>query len=358
MRREEVKREEEAKREEVKREAARRAMEAGEESILRIIIGKAGRVCGELFEQFSVSQNEIAEQFKLGTLPMGFSDNLLWKEIVDNIQTLPSQFQEQEERITKLTEEEMKISNALKELDEQKMHLETNLRTIQAAKIALQDQCQPWLSFKGKYKQVATFANNCAAVEEQLAAALDEQLAVDPSSFTAELKGDTPLSLVFNAFGMSAATIKKLHHVDAKGFLDPGFLVACKELDLPPGDQYDLAFLHNVFLHENLNQLRHEHMDNCPICSSDTSQLLCYLIEEHKESLGKATANPTVDITDLFDFVNRFNITGRKFLGASVSDLRNHFPNERFAEICKIHAYFKNFHLKAESTQPFNIQFQ
>jgi len=280
---------------------------------------------------------------------MGFSDNLLWQEIVDNITKLPSQFREQEQRITQLSEEEMEISNMVKELKQQTKNLETKLKATQATKIALQNQCQAWFAFKGKYGQVANFATNCAAVEKQLATAIDKQLTVDASAFTAEMKGDKPLSLVFNAFGMSSATIKKLHCVDGYEFLDHGFLITCNELGVPAGDQYDLAFLQHVLSFQNLHQLKQEHIYDCPVCSADTFQQFGYLIEEHKESLAKATANPHVDLTDFFYFVKQFKITGRQFLGVSVRDLRTSFLKERFAEISKIHAYFKNLHLKAES---------
>jgi len=333
---------EEERREEARRVEARRS----QENILGKIIGTTGRVCARLFEQLNVSQNEIAEQFKLGNLPIGFSDNLLWKEIADNIQKLPSQFQEQEARITQLTEEEMEISNELRQLEEQKNILETKLQATRATKIALQNQCQPWESFKEKYHRVVTFANNCAAVEKKLATAIDNQLAADPAAFSAEMKGDKPLSLVFNAFGMSAATIKKLHFTDGYEFLDPGFLVTCKDLELPIGDQYDLTFLQQVLSNENFNLLKQEHIEECCVCNSDTAERLCDLMQEHKESLAKATANPVVDLTDLLDYVKRFNITGRQFLGISVRDLRASFPKERFADINKIHAYFKKLHLK------------
>jgi len=54
---------------------------------------------------------------------------------------------------------------------------------------------------------VARFANNYAVVEEKLATVIDKQLAVDSFTFTTEMKGDKPLSLGFNAFGMSAALL-------------------------------------------------------------------------------------------------------------------------------------------------------
>jgi len=317
------------------------------ESILGKIIGKTGRVCGGLFDQLNISQNEIAEQFKLGNFPMGFLDNLLWQEIADNIKKLPSQFQEQEERITQITEEEVEISNALKQLEEQKKNLEAKLKATRATKIALQDQTRSWLKFKEKYEQVANFADNCAAVEKQLASALDKQLAVDPSAFTAEMKGDTPLSLVFNAFGMSASTIQKLHCSDGYEFLDHGFNLTCKNLDLPLSDQYDLTFLQQTLSNESFQLLKREHIENCAVCDSNTPELLCYLIVEHKESLAKATANPNIDLTDVLDYVKRLNLTGRQFLGVSVSELRSSFPSERFAMINKIHRYFKNLHSKA-----------
>jgi len=277
---------------------------------------------------------------------MGFSDKLLWKEIADNIQKFPSQFQEPEKRITQLTEEEMEISDELKKLEKQKNILETKLQATRETKIALQNQCQPWEVFKEKYEQVVNFANNCAAVEKQLATALDKQLDVDSSPFTAEMKGDKPLSLVFNAFGMSAATIQKLHFADGYEFLDPGFLTTCKDLELPIGDQYDLTFLQQVLSNGNFNRLKQEHIEECCVCNSDTSEQLCELLKEHKESLANATANPAIDLTDLLDYVKRFNITGRQFLGISVRDLRASFPRERFAEINKIHGYFKKLHLK------------
>merc|ERR1711976_878709 len=145
-------------------------------------------------------------------------------------------------------------------MEEQMQKLKLKLKTTQANKIAAQDQCESWFSFKKKYNQVAAFANNCAIVEEQLATALDQQLADDPSAFTSEMKGDKPLSLVFNAFGMSASTINKLHCVDGYEFLDHGFLFTYKDLDLPPGDQYDLSFLQNVLLCENFRVLKQKHL--------------------------------------------------------------------------------------------------
>merc|ERR1712137_1371705 len=346
-RREEARKAEEARRAEAARRAEENRRREEEESILGKIIEKTGRVCGELFDKLNISQNEIAEQFKRGNFPMGFSDNLLWQEIADNIKKLPTQFQEQEERITQITEEEAEISNTLKQLEEQKKNLEAKLKTTRATKIALQDQTRPWLKFKEKYEQVANFADNCAAVEKQLASALDKQLAVDPSAFTAEMKGDTPLSLVFNAFGMSASTIQKLHCSDGYEFLDHGFNLTCKNLDLPLSDQYDLTFLQQTLSNENFELLKQEHMEKCAVCDSNTPELLCYLIVEHKESLAKATANPNIDLTDVLDYVKRLNLTGRQFLGVSVSELRSSFPSERFAVINKIHRYFKNLHSKA-----------
>jgi len=76
-----------------------------------------------MFEHLNITPNEITEKFKEGSFPMGFSDQLLWKQIAKKMKNLPAQIQEQEARSTQLTNEEKEISNALKELEEQKKNL-------------------------------------------------------------------------------------------------------------------------------------------------------------------------------------------------------------------------------------------
>merc|ERR1712137_542592 len=131
--------------------------------------------------------------------------------------------------------------------------------------MALENECSNWFTFKENYEQMATFIDNCAVIEEQLAATIEKQITVDISAFTAEMKGDIPLSLVFNAFGMDASTIKKLDFVDGDVFLDHGFNITCKALDIPLGEQFDLIFLHQVLSNEEFVLLQKRHLDNCPV---------------------------------------------------------------------------------------------
>jgi len=221
------------------------------------------------------------------------------------------------------------------------------LQKIQEKKIALDNECSSWSSVKENYEQMVTFVDNCAAVEAQLAATIEKQIAVDASAFTAEMKGDIPLSLVFNAYGMDASTIKRLHSVDGDDFLDHGFNITCKELDVPLAEQYDLAFLQQVLSNDEFGLLQIRHLDNCPVCNSESLQMFCDLVVERKVDLCEFIGNPEFDITMFLDYLKRFNINGRQFLGVSVRDLRSSFPKEAFVEMKKILNYFKTLHLKA-----------
>merc|ERR1712188_131189 len=87
------------------------------------LLGQSGRVNKELLLK-NIPENEMEEFMKKGKIPIGFSDSLVWTEILEKMKKLPEEQKEKEKKFEILTKEEQKIFDKLRQLEEEKAKLE------------------------------------------------------------------------------------------------------------------------------------------------------------------------------------------------------------------------------------------
>merc|ERR1712063_111156 len=279
---------------------------------------------------------------KKGKIPIGFSDSLVWTEILEKMKKLPEEHKEKEKKIEILTKEEQKIFTKLRQLEEEKAKLEELLKNTQHEKKILENEIQPWLEFKETHFQKASqFVQTIAEKEKKLTKQMDACRLSD-DEFTSHCSGDTPLSLVFNAIGLSEQSIKQLEYLDEFEFLNTNIQIECKARKIPIGEQFELAYCQQLWKEQGVfpNKL---HEENCIVCGHLTPEELCSLIAEHEKPFD-------------LDWIKREKITGRRLIGMQVSDIRDIFPN--FNEIRPTWLYFQRIHKQAFKRIPTHQQGQ
>ena len=198
------------------------------------LLGQSGRVNKELLLK-NIPENEMEEFMKKGKIPIGFSDSLVWTEILEKMKKLPEEHKEKEKKIEILTKEEQKIFTKLQQLEEEKAKLEELLKNTQHEKKILENEIQPWLQFKETHFQKASqFVATLAEKEKKLTKQMDACRLSD-DEFTSHCSGDTPLSLVFNAIGLSEQSIKQLEYLDEFEFMNTNIQIECKAHKIPIG---------------------------------------------------------------------------------------------------------------------------
>jgi len=141
----------------------------------------------------------------------------------------------------------------------------------------------------------------------------------------------TPLSLVFNAIGLSEQSIKQLEYLDQFEFLNTNIQMERKAREIPVGEQFELAYCQKLWNEQGVfpNKL---HEENCVVCAHCIPEDLCYLMQEHEKPFD-------------MDWIKR-EITGRSWLvGMPLSSIRDIFPNNN--EIKSTWLYFQKMHKQA-----------
>jgi len=252
----------------------------------------------------------------------------VWTEILEKMKKLPEEHKEKEKKIEILTNEEQKIFTKLRQLEEEKEKLEELLKNTQHEKKILENEIQPWLQFKETHFQKASqFVATMAEKEKKLTKQMDACRLSD-DEFTSHCNGDTPLSLVFNAIGLSEQSIKQLEYLDEFEFMNTTIQIYCKAHNIPIGEQYELAYCQQLWRDQGVFPNK-AHEENCNVCGSSTPEDLCYLIVEHEKPFD-------------MDWIKREKITGRQLIGMQVSDIRHIFPNNN--EIRSTWLYFQKIH--------------
>jgi len=299
----------------------------GMEALFQKLVGQSRRVNGGLLLR-NIPETEIEENMKKGKIPIGFSDFLLWHEIDEKMKKLPEEQREKEKKFEMLKKEEQKILEQLQQLEAEKVKLEEMLENTQREKKILENEIQPWLQFKEtRFQRASQFVQTIAEKEKKLAKQMDA-CRMSNDEFTSNCTGDAPLSLVFNAIGLSEQSIKQLEYLDEFEFLNTSIQIECKSHKIPMGEQLELAYCQKLWNEQGVfpNQA---HEENCNVCGSSTPEDLCYLIAEHEKPFD-------------MDWIKREKITGRQLIGMQVSDIRHIFPNNN--EIKSTWLYFQKIH--------------
>jgi len=297
-------------------------------TMLQKLVLQPGRVEARLLLR-NIPESEIEENMKKGKIPIGFSDSLVWQEINEKMKKLPKEHEEKEEKFEMLKTEEQKILEQLLQLEKAK--LEEILKKTQHEKKKLEKEIQPWLHFKETHFQKASqFVQTIAEKEKNLAKRMDACRLSD-DEFTSNCMGDTPLSLVFNAIGLSKQSIKQLQYLDEFEFLNANIHMECKPRKIPIKEQFELAYCQKLWNEQGVfpNKL---HKNECTVCDHSTPEALCHLMEEHEKPFNMY-------------WIKRENITGRRLIGMTVSHIRDIFPNNN--EIKSTWMYFQRIHKQA-----------
>jgi len=299
-----------------------------EESLLQRIIGKSRRVNEKMiWSNLYISENDMEALMKRGEISVGFSDSPVWSEILEQTKKLPKEQEEIERQFETLKNEEQLILNELKLLKERTAELEDLLKTTQVKKNLVEIEIQPWIQFKKlHYQQTCQFVQTAAEKEKKLAKRMDECRLAD-EEFTANCSGDAPLSLVFNAIGLSDQSIKQLQFLDEFEFLNTNIQTECRSLNIPIREQFELAYCQKLWITNGCfpNKL---HEEDCVVCAHHTPEELCFLIAEHEKSFD-------------IDWIKRERITGRQFVGMPAISVRSISTSKEFQSTWM---YFQRMH--------------
>jgi len=304
----------------------------GMKTLLQKLVGQSGRVNEELLLAI-IPVREIEDNMKKGKIPIGFSDSLVWHEIAEKMKKLPEKQKEKEKQLATLKKEEQNILEKLQQLEEEKAKLDDVLKNTQHEKKILKNEIQSWLQFKKThFQQTSRFVQTIAEKEKKLAQQMDT-CRLSEDEFTSHCTGDAPLSLVFNAIGLSEQSIKQLEYLDEFEFLNTIIQMEDNACTIPIGEQFELAYCQKLWNEQGVFP-SNDHKENCIVCDHSVPEDLCHLIEEHEKPFD-------------MDWIKKEKITGRRLIGMPLSNIRNIFPNNK--EIKSTWIYFQKIHKQAST---------
>jgi len=282
----------------------------------------------------NIPANEIEQCMKKGEIPIRFSDSLLWTEIFEKMKKLPEEYKEKEKRYECLKKEEQKIFKKLKRLEEEQAKLSEILKNTQTEKKKLENEVLVWLESKEThFQQAIQFVQITAEKEANLAKKIDD-CRLSEDEFINNCTGDTPLSLVFNAIGLSEKSIKQLEYLDELEFRNTSIRDFVNIGIIPIGEQFELFYCQKIWNEQGVFPSR-VHEQNCVVCSHSTPKDLWHLIVEHEKQ----------NVFD-WEWIKTEKITGRRLIGMVNSNISQIFP-ENHKEIQSALLYFLKIHKKA-----------
>jgi len=279
-----------------------------------------------------IAENEIEESLKTGKIPIGFADCPVWPELIEKMKLLPDYQEEKAKQRDALQIEEEEIYAKLQKLEQEKLELETLLKTKRHQKKRLESEALSWEQFqKSQYQETIQYLHIIAKKESEFVERM--KTLQNPDEFTDNCAGDLPLSLVFNAIGLSESTIKKLEYLSGYEFLNCSIQVECNDLDIQLREQFELEYCQKLWnMHGIFPGKAHE--TECVVCAHSSPEDFCYLLEEHQKPFDT-------------DWIVREKISGRQFVGMTASYIRTLFPDNK--DFSSTWMYFQKMHTRSIS---------
>ena len=198
---------------------------------------------------------------------------------------------------------------------------------------------------------MSCLAKEISVVENELSGAVLACIDKDPCAFSAESEENEtrsfpPLSLVFNAVGLSSQTIACLSDLDGQEFLDSNPIALCDEnLITDLTQRKEVAYLHHMLPLKQVPYSRH----SCVVCDCETAEELQYLVQEHEKEDPVTSSILTKDSV---------SINGQHFLFLNRDDISKHFlmdiSAKQFRDFKKqTQNYFWLIHKQSLSSLPF-----
>ena len=230
-----------------------------------------------------------------------------WKLCHETLKEFPAAKRQKVEELKEtITDEEKQLEALQRSIQKHKEELE-ELESSMRILPALEADCPA----------MSCLAKEISVVEEELLEAVLSCIEKDPYDFSAEsdekeTRAFPPLSLVFNAVGLSSQTISCLSDLDGQEFLDSTPVTLCDDnLITDLIQRKEVAYLHHMLSFKQVPYSRH----SCVVCDCNAQELQ-YLVQEHEKE------DPVTSAILSNDSVS---ITGRQFLLLDRNDICKHF---------------------------------
>jgi len=256
-------------------------------------------------------RNELCK----GTIPFHLSDGdnkeANWNLCHDTLQEFPPVATAKRQKLKKLKEtiaqEEKKLQDLQRSLQKHKEDLEE-----------LQSSMKSFSTLEATCPAMSCAAKELSLVEKGLSKAVLACIDKDPCAFSEFAENEKcssppPLSLVFNAVGLSPQTIDCLSDLDGQEFLDSYPMTLCDDNLITDFTQRKaVIYLHHMLSFKQIPYSKH----SCVVCDCKNAEELLFLIQEHEKEDPIISAILTND---------SLSITGPQFLFINRSDLCKHF---------------------------------
>jgi len=285
-------------------------------------------------------EQRIRSECITGTIPIGFPDRPRWKSICEGVlhslqwvRKGTDELKILEENITKGNNEINEIEAQIKELQNRKEELKINVFQWTQEK---QERIFVENFLNSKIDSLHVRATQFEGTENAMLEELSEQLKNDPTQLEdlCDLENPKPkLSLVFNAIGMDKKDIDALADVNGFEFIHSKGETWSFIDDF--GKRKDLNY-HQRLICDGKFLSYSAHCDECATCGCESVEDLVNLLEEHEL--------PYVEL--LNEFKNHLDVTGRRLLGVTRSDIKHFGISQEAISLVK---FLQKLHQEAEN---------
>lgn len=247
---------------------------------------------------------------------MGFSSSLIWKEIFDKIEKIPSFIEDNNKQLNCKKREVLAMKKELDEIEERKKHLQQNMKES-LLEINQLKKLKPFDKYKFEfYDPIRDHVQSRMEIENEIVINIENQFKNEIEDFTSLNDHKNPskpkLTLILNACGISNETLKKLNgNLDGLEFIGCNINDLCSSCDINQFQiKKDLEYIQSMFMDHVLPDKNHDSV--CSVCSAKNSRDLIKLLKRKKKKFDH-------------QILKKNHINGRRFLCITLNDLRNEF---------------------------------